>query len=123
GDEHVLRSDAVDPYLRDITEHPEGRADVVVRPGTREEVVDVVRLAAASQLPITPVVAGYNVAGIAIPRDGGMVLDLGRLQSIEVDPDAMTVVVEPGVTFEMLKAHLDRACPELVYTYPFAPPF
>jgi FAD/FMN-containing dehydrogenase len=27
------------------------------------------------------------------------------------------------VTFEQLRAHLDRECPELVYTYPFAPPF
>ena len=124
GAEHVITSvDGVDPYLADITEHPRGRADVVVRPGSRDEVVAIVEAAAASGTPITPIVAGYNVAGIAIPRDGGIVLDLTRLQGIEVDRDAMVVVVEPGVTFEQLKAHLDRECPELVYTYPFAPPF
>jgi FAD/FMN-containing dehydrogenase len=124
GAEHVITSAAgVDPYLADITEHPPGRADVVVRPGSRDELVAVVELAAAFDAPITPIVAGYNVAGIAIPRDGGIVLDLTRLQGIEVDRDAMVVVVEPGVTFEQLKAHLDRECPELVYTYPFAPPF
>ncbi|MEA3018518.1 MAG: glycolate oxidase [Actinomycetota bacterium] len=124
GAEHVITSaPGIDPYLTDITEHPGGRADVVVRPGTRDEVVAVVAWAAASQMPITPIVAGYNVAGIAIPRDGGIVLDLTRLQGIEVDRDAMVVIVEPGVTFEQLKNHLDRECPELVYTYPFAPPF
>jgi FAD/FMN-containing dehydrogenase len=68
------------------------------------------------------VVAGYNVAGIAIPQ-GGLVLDLRRLDGLEVDADTMTVVVEPGVTFEQLKAHLDVHHPDLAYTYPFAPPF
>jgi FAD/FMN-containing dehydrogenase len=124
GAEHVLADrDGIDPYLRDITEHPRGHADLAVRPGSRAEVVAVVQLAAASGTSITPIVAGYNVAGIAIPRDGGIVLDLTRLQGIEVDRDAMVVVVEPGVTFELLKTRLDRECPELVYTYPFAPPF
>jgi FAD/FMN-containing dehydrogenase len=123
GAEHVITSARdLDPYLADITEHPRGTADAVVRPGSRDEVVAVVAWAAASGTNITPVVAGYNVAGIAIPRDGGIVLDLTRLQSVEIDRDAMVVVVEPGVTFAQLKAHLDRECPELVYTYPFAPP-
>ena len=124
GSDHVITSaDGVDPYLADITEHPRGRAEIVVRPGSRDEVVAVMKVAARGGTPITPIVAGYNVAGIAIPRDGGIVLDLTRLQGIELDRDAMVVVVEPGVTFEQLKAHLDRECPELVYTYPFAPPF
>jgi FAD/FMN-containing dehydrogenase len=124
GRAHVLAARAdVAPYESDITEHPGGHADVVVRPGTREEVVAVVRFAAARGLPITLVVAGYNVAGIAIPRDGGLVLDLTRLTSIEIDDDAMIAVLEPGVTFEQLKAHLDEHHPDLVYTYPFAPPF
>jgi len=119
----ISEPDAVQPYTEDITEHPAGRAEVVVRPGCRAEVVDVVALAARVASPITPVVAGYNVAGIAIPRDGGIVLDLTRLRGIEIDRDAMVAIVEPGVTFEQLKAYLDRECPELIYTYPFAPPF
>ncbi|HEV3226062.1 MAG TPA: FAD-binding oxidoreductase [Acidimicrobiales bacterium] len=124
GDEHVLVApERVAPYLSDITEHPPGRADMVVRPGSRVEVVAVMQRAADLGMPVTPVIAGYNVAGIAIPERGGIVLDLTRLQGIEIDRDAMVVVVEPGVTFDQLKAHLDRECPELVYTYPFAPPF
>ncbi len=124
GREQVLTTATdVGPYLDDITEHPSGRADVVVRPGTRDEVVAVMQVASRVGAPVTPIVAGYNVAGIAIPRDGGIVLDLTRLQEVTVDRDAMVVVVEPGVTFEQLKAHLDEHCPELVYTYPFAPPF
>lgn len=109
-------------HLEDITEHPRGTAECTVAPGTREEAVAVVRWAAERHVAVTPVVAGYNVAGIAIPQ-GGIVLDLRRLDHLEVDPDTMTVVVEPGVTFEQLKAHLDAHHPDLAYTYPFAPPF
>ena len=110
-------------YLRDITEAPEGQADVVVRAGSADEVERVMRLAAEHKLAVTPIVAGYNVAGIAIPRTGGIVLDLTRMNRIiEVDRDAMYVVVEPGVTFEQLKAYLEIEAPELVYSYPFAPP-
>ncbi len=119
GAEHVH-----DPagWLEDITEHPAGKAELTVSPGTRDEVVAVMLWAAAESVPVTPVVAGYNVAGIAIPQ-GGIVLDLRRLDGIEVDEDTMTVIVEPGVTFEQLKAHLDEHHPSLAYTYPFAPPF
>lgn len=108
--------------LEDITEHPAGTAECTVAPATREEVVAVLRWAAAEGVAVTPVVAGYNVAGIAIPQ-GGIVLDLTRLDGIDVDADTMTAVVEPGVTFEQLKAHLDEHHPDLAYTYPFAPPF
>jgi FAD/FMN-containing dehydrogenase len=122
GAANVLVDDAVAPWLDDITEHPPGKADCVVTPASTDEVIEVMRVAAANGASVTPVVAGYNVAGIAIPQ-GGIVLDLKRLDRIDVDRDAMVVVVEPGVTFEQLKAHLDRECPELVYTYPFAPPY
>ena len=122
GAEHVDHD--VDHYLEDITEHPRGDADVVVRPRTTAEVRDVLKLAHERGLAVTPVVAGYNVAGIAIPRRGGIVVDLTRMDGIvELDHDAMYVVVEPGVTFAQLKAFLDAEAPELVYTYPFAPPF
>jgi FAD/FMN-containing dehydrogenase len=119
GDEHV--HDPAD-WLEDITEHPRGDAELTVAPGSAHEVVAVVRWAAEQRVGITPVVAGYNVAGIAIPH-GGIVLDLKRLDGLEIDADTMTAIVEPGVTFEQLKAHLDEHHPDLAYTYPFAPPF
>src|SRR4051812_48079169 len=121
GAEHVEA--AGDDYLRDITENPPGQADFVVRPRTAEEVRLLVTLAHERRLPLTPVVAGYNVAGLAIPRQGGVVVDLTRMTSIELDREAMYVVIEPGVTFGQLKAFLDAEAPDLVYTYPFAPPF
>src|SRR5438128_12495834 len=89
----------VSRYLQDITEHPPGEADVVVRPRTTAEVRAVVRLAHERGLPLTPVVAGYSVAGSASPRRGGIVVDLPRMAAIvEVDHAAMCVVVGPGAT-------------------------
>ena len=56
GAEHVVdEPDGVAPYLSDITEHPQGRADVIVRPGSRDEVVGIVELAARTNTPITPI--------------------------------------------------------------------
>lgn len=116
-------STKVDRYLADVTENPPGAAAAVVLPGTADELREVMCLAASWGEPVTPVVAGYNVAGIAIPRRGGIVVDLTRLNRIvELNRDAMHVVVEPGVTFAQLKTFLDAEAPELVYTYPFAPP-
>ena len=122
GADHVTAP--TDEHLTDSTEFPRGDASWVVSPGTADEVRAVVRLSAELGFAITPVVAGRNVAGIALPRRaGGVVLDLRRLDRIvELDRDAMYVVVEPGVTFGALKAFLDAEAPELVYTYPFAPP-
>jgi FAD/FMN-containing dehydrogenase len=122
GPTHV--DPAGDRHLQDVTENPPGEADFVVRPRTADEVRQLVLLSRERKIPLTPVVAGYNVAGLAIPRSGGVVLDLTRMDTIvELDRDAMYVVVEPGVTFAQLKAFLDAEAPELVYTYPFAPPF
>src|SRR2546423_6264026 len=115
---------AGDEHLQDVTENPPGHADFVVRPKTADDVRSLLVLASERGIPVTPVVAGYNVAGLAIPREGGIVLDLTRMDAVvELDREAMYVVVEPGVTFEQLKAFLASEAPELVYTYPSAPPF
>lgn len=112
----------VAPYLRDSTENLPGRAELVVKATCADDVVATLRVAADHGAAVTPVVANYNVAGLAIPA-GGIVLDLTGLDRvIEIDRDTMVAVLEPGVTFEALKAHLDEHAPELTYGYPFAPP-
>src|SRR4051794_2150457 len=121
GTEHV--DPAGDDHLQDITENPPGHAEFVVRPRTADEVRRLVELTLQRRIALTPVVAGYNVAGLAIPREGGVVVDLTRMTTIELDREAMYIVVEPGVTFGQLKGFLDAEAPDLVYTYPFAPPF
>ncbi|HEY0838834.1 MAG TPA: FAD-binding oxidoreductase, partial [Vulgatibacter sp.] len=80
--------------------------DVVVRPGTEQEIADVVRFAAEWGTPVTPHGAGSGVCGGALPVRGGITLRLDRLDRIlRIDREALTVDVEAGV----LGIHLEEA--------------
>lgn len=72
--------------------------DVVVRPGTSEEVLEVVRAAAEAGVYVTPRGAGTGKAGGCVPVYGGLVLDLGRLSRVLlIDAENLVARVEPGV--------------------------
>jgi FAD/FMN-containing dehydrogenase len=80
------------------------------RPALIAQPVDVGDIQAALQfgldhgLEIAVRGGGHHGAGFATV-DGGLVIDLGRLRGIRVDPDERTVRVEPGCTL----ADLDHA--------------
>ena len=44
------------------------------------------------------------------------------LEVVEVNEDEMVMIVEPGVTFGMIRSYLDKHHPGYRYTYPLAPP-
>jgi glycolate oxidase subunit GlcD len=70
---------------------------IAVFPGTREEVVAVVRELARSKAPFVPRGAGTGLSGGAL-ADGVVLLGLNRLTRIlSVDPENALAVVEPGV--------------------------
>ncbi|MBN1658511.1 MAG: FAD-binding protein [Anaerolineae bacterium] len=72
--------------------------DVVVKPGSAEEIAEIMRLANREVIPVTPRGAGSGLSGGAVPVHGGMVLSFERMNRIvEIDPANMTVTVEPGV--------------------------
>jgi glycolate oxidase len=73
-------------------------ADVVVFPGTTQDVAGVVRLAAAHRIPIVPRGGGSGYTGGAVPVHGGIVLALDRMNRIlEIDQANLLAVVEPHV--------------------------
>lgn len=73
--------------------------DVVVLPGTAEEVAAVLQVASRHRVPVIPRGAGTGVAGGALPIVGGLVVALTRMNRIlQVDPENRLAVVEPGVT-------------------------
>jgi glycolate oxidase len=82
--------------------------DVVVFPGSVEEVAGLLKLANRHRFPVFPRGAGSGMVGAAIPWDGGMVMALTRLNRIlQIDPDNLLAVSEPGViTGEFQKAVL-----------------
>ncbi|MGX7669566.1 FAD-binding oxidoreductase [Plantactinospora sp. DSM 117369] len=75
-----------------------GMPAVVVRPRTTEEVVAVVRAAAAHRVPVVPQGARTGLAGAANAVDGAVVLSTVLMDEIrEVDPVNRIAVVQPGV--------------------------
>jgi glycolate oxidase subunit GlcD len=72
--------------------------DLVVLPGSSEEVSRVVEIARRHEIPFVPRGAGTGLSGGALPRFGGIVISLTRMKSIgELDYDNRQAVVQPGV--------------------------
>src|SRR5262249_19075459 len=83
--------------------------DVVVWPESADEVAAVIRLAIARGVPVVPFGAGSGVCGAAGPIQGGIVLDLKRMNRvISIDPQALEATFECGIIGEHLEHELAR---------------
>jgi glycolate oxidase len=72
--------------------------DLVVKPETKEQISEIVKLCNEEHIPITPRGAGSGLAGANIPIYGGIVISLERMNNIiEIDTKNLVAVVEPGV--------------------------
>jgi FAD/FMN-containing dehydrogenase len=70
--------------------------DLVVQPVSTEEILKIMRYCLAENVPITVRGAGTGNYGQAVPLEGGLVLDLARLDRIEeIQPDGVAVC-QPG---------------------------
>lgn len=112
-------------YGSDMTENAPRSPSFVVMPENADEIQMIVGLANELLVPLVPFVTGQSVGGLTIPQvDGAVIVDLKRMNRIlEVDEEAMYMLVEPGVTFGHVRAYLDEHHPNLRYTYPIAPPY
>ena len=103
GEKGVIFDDAekLQPYGFDILAllHQKGHTpEAVVKPQTREQVSEIMKLATRETIPVTPRGAGSGLAGAAVPTHGGISLSLERMNRIlEVDRVDRVAVVEPGV--------------------------
>jgi FAD/FMN-containing dehydrogenase len=89
------------PVLRKQLEGKLG--EVVVQPISAEEIQNVLRYCHANDLPVTARGAGTGNYGQAVPLQGGVVLDLARMDRIErIQPDGVAVC-QPGVRLGMLE--------------------
>jgi glycolate oxidase len=72
--------------------------ELVVLPGSTEEVQAVVRACHEARVPFVARGAGTGLSGGATPMAGGVVISLARMNRVlEVDLASQRVVVEPGV--------------------------
>src|SRR5437868_6371635 len=74
------------------------RPDMVVFPRTTEDVVSIVKITRAHNVPIVGRGAGTGLSGGAIPRAGGVTIGFSRMNRIlEIDLANERAVVQPGV--------------------------
>ena len=69
--------------------------DAIVCVRSAEETAAAIRFAAANDLKVSPRGSGHHYEAAAL-RDGGLLLDLGGLDSIEIDPQARLAKVGSG---------------------------
>jgi glycolate oxidase len=84
---------------------PVGQAAVGLRARTEAEVQHAVRVCADLGVPVVARGAGTGLSGGANAVDGCLVLDLSRMSAVvEIDPENLLCVVQPGVVNNDLKA-------------------
>ncbi len=110
-------------YGRDSGNRGPCRVDYVAVPRTVEEVQQIVLLANREKVPITPMGANLTLNGLGLPVNGGLVIDMKRMDRIiELNRMGRYVVIEAGVTHGRLGDYLDQHAPDLHHPRPEAPP-
>lgn len=91
----------------DHTEDLRYMPEVVVQPGTTQEVATLMKYCNEQHISVTPRGAGTGLSGGALPVSGGVVLDMKRFNKIlHVDKRNFQVTTEPGVITQELQEHL-----------------
>jgi len=97
------------PYAHDQSFVDPRRPDLVVFADSATQVQEVVRYANKTRTPVIPYSSGLNFHGGTIPRQGGIVINLSRMNKIlNVDTKNWHCVIEPGVTVSMLQDELEK---------------
>lgn len=104
GEDCILTPEGVAAFSADASQEramPWG----VVRPTSREQIVELLRWADVERIPIYGRGRGTGRVGAAIPSMGGLVVSLLKLDRIlSVDENDFVAVVEPGVITSELQA-------------------
>lgn len=120
GEENVLVGDDIkEEYACDeaLTVKP-CLPDVVIKPGSTEEVAKILRLANEKRVPVTPRGGGTGLSGGCVAVCGGILLSLERMNKIlEIDEENCVAVVEAGVVL----ADLYKAVEARGLCYPIYP--
>jgi FAD/FMN-containing dehydrogenase len=111
GTQHALADpDQQLPYLREMRDMYDGRASLVLRPGSAEEVSKILALANQHGIPVVPQAGNTGLVGGQIPRQGEILLSVSRLKRVRaIDPQGFTMTVEAGLTLAEAQAAADDA--------------
>jgi D-lactate dehydrogenase (cytochrome) len=94
-------------HLHDISPHEGQLPAAVIWPESTEEVARVLATAYRENIPVTPWGAGTSTEGNPVPTQGGLVVDLTRMDRIlGIRPQDLQTDVQPGV----FRKELNRQC-------------
>jgi FAD/FMN-containing dehydrogenase len=103
----------------DLTGRFGGRAAALARPRDRDQVAAIVTACAAHGLPLVPQGGNTGMVGGGVPRDGELVLDLTRFDSLgEVDSASGQIAAGAGVTLERVQEAARRSGFEFPLDFP-----
>ncbi len=108
-------------YSYDLSFVKRKNPDYVVMPTSVEQVQEVMKFANQEKIPVTPFTAGTNIGGLCIPEDGGILMDLKRMNNIiRIDEESHYAVIEPGVSHAKFASALYKF--GLRWSWPVGPP-
>lgn len=91
-------------YSHDETEDYSFLPDVVLKPGTTEEVSAILKICNEKNVPITPRGGGTGLSGGSLPIHKGVVISMERFNKIlAIDELNLQATVEPGVITEVFQ--------------------
>jgi FAD/FMN-containing dehydrogenase len=113
GDEHAIRdSDAMTPYLVEWRDRYHGKAALVLKPATTEEVAAILARANETRTAIVPQGGNTGLVGGQIPFETGheVVVALERLNHVRgIDLASNTMTVEAGLALAIAQQVADSA--------------
>ena len=100
----ILDEEGKNDYAHDKTEDYFFLPDVVIKPGTTEEVSEILKICNQHRIPTTPRGAGTGLSGGALPIKSGVVISMERFNKIlHIDELNLQATVEPGVITEVFQ--------------------
>ena len=96
-------------YASDFSYIPAGAPNYIVKPANSEEVSGVIKICNENKVPVVPCSSKVHFYGATIPKEGGVILDMSRMDNIfEIDPENRRVRFEAGVTWKKLTEELKK---------------
>lgn len=97
-------TESLEKYAHDETENLLYHPEIVIKPRSADEISSLMKICNEHMIPVTPRGAGTGLSGGAIPRFGGVVLSMERMNCIlQIDEKNFQVITEPGVITEVLQ--------------------
>ena len=110
GETEVFWGEAInEDYAHDELGGISHMPEVLVRVRSTEEVSAIMRLADQRCIPVTVRGSGTGLVGAAVPICGGILLETTKMNKIlSMDPNNLTVTVQPGVLLMELSAFAEE---------------